>query len=138
MLVPQTLSSADQMSHIGHLRQAVKFVADDAADGLLPGFCLGPKKVSVFLSSLPAACCMPIHAEYDTLFSLSFRNHPSVHIPHPPPPHTPDCQIHSGHNPYFGQHSMTYINVIRSWVSLSMMFRYFVTRSQCIVLHVAS
>eukprot|EP00117_Sycon_ciliatum_P034892 scpid3464/ scgid26544/ Translational activator GCN1; GCN1-like protein 1 len=42
--VTKTLSAPDQLGHIGHLRQAVKYVADDAIDGLLPGFCLGPKK----------------------------------------------------------------------------------------------
>ena len=43
--VTQRLDPSEQLQHIGHLRQAVKYVAEEVEGEDLPGFCL-PKKVS--------------------------------------------------------------------------------------------
>ena len=36
----QRLDPAEQMQHIGHLRKAIQYAAQDAREGKLPGFCI--------------------------------------------------------------------------------------------------
>ena len=36
----QRLDPAEQMQHIGHLRQAIQYAAQDTQEGKIPGFCI--------------------------------------------------------------------------------------------------
>jgi len=47
--VTKRLEPSEQLQYISHLRQAVKFVADDVKGGDLPGFCLPKKGIAPIL-----------------------------------------------------------------------------------------
>ncbi|XP_029194337.2 eIF-2-alpha kinase activator GCN1-like [Acropora millepora] len=47
--VTKRLEPSEQLQYISHLRQAVKFVADDIKGGELPGFCLPKKGIAPIL-----------------------------------------------------------------------------------------